>query len=167
MAETPDEVYDRTLAEEQAKGSSPQVAQARAKAARMRASKGLSTSPAAAAREAASGAKAPAPEPAAPAAAAPAPAAAGEAPEAAYERVLAEEQAKGSSPAVAQARAKAARMRAQKGTAPSVPVGAGVAGRVDHPVDDTAAEQRMEVLGNGRAHPRAEPAGHHHCCEFA
>ena len=127
MAETPDEVYDRTLAEEQAKGSSPQVAQARAKAARMRASKGLSTSPAAAPKGAASGGQAPAPEPAAPAAASAAPAASGEAPEAAYERVLAEEQAKGSSPAVAQARAKAARMRAQKGTAPSVPVGAGVA----------------------------------------
>ena len=41
MAETPDEIFERTLAEEQAKGSSPQVAQARAKAARMRASKGL------------------------------------------------------------------------------------------------------------------------------
>ncbi|MEA2592083.1 MAG: hypothetical protein QOD62_1914, partial [Actinomycetota bacterium] len=36
MAETPDEIFERTLAEEQAKGSSPQVAQARAKAARMR-----------------------------------------------------------------------------------------------------------------------------------
>ena len=34
MAETPDEIFERTLAEEQAKGSSPQVAQARAKAAR-------------------------------------------------------------------------------------------------------------------------------------
>jgi quinol---cytochrome c reductase cytochrome c subunit, bacillus type len=40
VAETPDEIFERTLAEEQAKGSSPAVAQARAKAARMRASKG-------------------------------------------------------------------------------------------------------------------------------
>ncbi|MEX2553949.1 MAG: menaquinol-cytochrome c reductase cytochrome b subunit [Actinomycetota bacterium] len=36
---TPDEIYDQTLAEEQAKGSSPQVAEARAKAARHRARK--------------------------------------------------------------------------------------------------------------------------------
>src|SRR5437870_3566541 len=50
-----------------------------------------------------------------------------ETPDEVYDRILAEEQAKGSSPQVAQARAKAARMRAQKGTAPSVPVGAGVA----------------------------------------
>ena len=138
MAETPDEVFERTLAEEQAKGSSPQVAQARAKAARMRASKGLSKPPAAAGPPAApgpSGGEAPAPA----AASTPAPAAAvaspngGESPDAVFERVLAEEQAKGSSPAVAQARAKAARMRASKGTpapaaptAAQVPVGAGV-----------------------------------------
>jgi menaquinol-cytochrome c reductase cytochrome b/c subunit len=37
---TPDEVYEQTLAEETAKGSSPAVAQARAKAARVRASRG-------------------------------------------------------------------------------------------------------------------------------
>jgi hypothetical protein len=42
-------------------------------------------------------------------------AASGEDPEAVFERVLKEEHEKGSSPAVAQARAKAARMRAQKG----------------------------------------------------
>ncbi|MDQ5873980.1 MAG: NADH-quinone oxidoreductase subunit C, partial [Actinomycetota bacterium] len=42
--------------------------------------------------------------------------AAAEDPEAAYERVLAEERAKGSSDAVATGRAKAARVRAQKGT---------------------------------------------------
>ncbi|MGQ0680109.1 MAG: menaquinol-cytochrome c reductase cytochrome b subunit [Actinomycetota bacterium] len=36
---TPDEIFDQTLAEEQAKGSSPQVAEARAKAARHRARK--------------------------------------------------------------------------------------------------------------------------------
>jgi menaquinol-cytochrome c reductase cytochrome b/c subunit len=139
MAETPDEVFERTLAEEQAKGSSPQVAQARAKAARMRFSKGLSKPPgspsAAPGPTAPSGGEAPAPA----AASTPAPAAAaaspngGESPDAVFERVLAEEQAKGSSPAVAQARAKAARMRASKGTpapaaptAAQVPVGAGV-----------------------------------------
>src|SRR5881392_4071459 len=87
MAETPDEVFERTLAEEQAKGSSPQVAQARAKAARMRYSKGLSKPPAAAPEPSSppapqpSGGEAPAPAAAAtptPAAAAstPAPAAA-------------------------------------------------------------------------------------------
>jgi menaquinol-cytochrome c reductase cytochrome b/c subunit len=149
MAETPDEVYERILAEEQAKGSSPQVAQARAKAARMRASKGL---PVTAAEAAAAGADTPAaaPPPAAePAAAAPvAPAAGdgtggaggnGEDPEAVFQRVLAEEQAKGSSPAVAQARAKAARMRASRGgpatvplagAAPSIPVAAGAGAAV-------------------------------------
>ncbi|HYP22663.1 MAG TPA: menaquinol-cytochrome c reductase cytochrome b subunit [Actinomycetota bacterium] len=37
---TPDEVYEQVLAEETAKGSSPAVAQARAKAARVRASRG-------------------------------------------------------------------------------------------------------------------------------
>ena len=37
---TPDEVYEQVLAEEQAKGSSPPVAQARAKAARVRAQRG-------------------------------------------------------------------------------------------------------------------------------
>ena len=52
MAENPDEVYERILAEEQAKGSSPAVAQARAKAGRMRAQKGLPTDPAGAAKAA-------------------------------------------------------------------------------------------------------------------
>jgi hypothetical protein len=37
---TPDEIYEQVLAEEQAKGSSPAVAQSRAKAARVRAQKG-------------------------------------------------------------------------------------------------------------------------------
>ena len=40
---TPDEIYDQTLKEEQAKGSSPQVAEARAKAARHRARKAEAT----------------------------------------------------------------------------------------------------------------------------
>ncbi|HVF12674.1 MAG TPA: menaquinol-cytochrome c reductase cytochrome b subunit [Actinomycetota bacterium] len=49
MAENPDEVYDKVLAEEQAKGSSPAVAEARAKAARHRARKGIPTDAAGAA----------------------------------------------------------------------------------------------------------------------
>ena len=52
----------------------------------------------------------------APDAASEAPQAGAEDPEAAFERVLAEEKAKGSSEAVATGRAKAARLRAQKGT---------------------------------------------------
>jgi menaquinol-cytochrome c reductase cytochrome b/c subunit len=40
---TPDEVYEQVLKEEQEKGSSPAVAQARAKAARVRASRGSAT----------------------------------------------------------------------------------------------------------------------------
>jgi quinol---cytochrome c reductase cytochrome c subunit, bacillus type len=178
MSETPEQAFERVLAEEHAKGSNPAVAQSRAKAARMRVSKGLPADPAAAAKAAAAGegtshapapaAEAPpapaaeaapapaaeaapapaaeaapapaaeaapapaaeaAPAPAAEAApapaaeAAPAPAAAAPAApgmsaaeaEAIYEKVLAEEQAKGSSPVVASARAKAARMRAIKG----------------------------------------------------
>jgi len=178
MAETPDEVFERTLAEEQAKGSSPQVAQARAKAARMRYSNGLSQPPAAPPEPSSppapqpSGGEAPAPAAAAtpaPAAAAstPAPAAAaasangGESPDAVFERVLAEEQAKGSSPAVAQARAKAARMRASKGTpapaaptAAEVPVGAGVAAAAA-PAAAAAAAPR----GRGAAARAARAAG--------
>ncbi|MFN2610180.1 MAG: menaquinol-cytochrome c reductase cytochrome b subunit [Actinomycetota bacterium] len=53
MAESPDEVYERILAEEQAKGSSPAVAEARAKAARHRARKGIPIDPAGAAAAAA------------------------------------------------------------------------------------------------------------------
>lgn len=130
MAETPDEVFERILAEEQAKGSSPQVAQARAKAARMRASKGLPVTAAEAAAASPAGSAAETPAPAAVTPIAPAASAAsggtGEDPEAVFQRVLSEEQAKGSSPAVAQARAKAARMRATRGTSgPSIGTGAG------------------------------------------
>ena len=58
---TPDEVYEQVLAEEQAKGSSPAVAQSRAKAARVRAQKGAAdpTKAVAAAKPAASGAETP------------------------------------------------------------------------------------------------------------
>ncbi|MGH7426468.1 MAG: hypothetical protein ACREJP_09915, partial [Candidatus Methylomirabilales bacterium] len=111
MAETPEEVYERVLREEQSKGSSPAVAQARAKAARMRAQKGLPTDAASAAKASGPGGNGPATPRPAPAGAAPAGAAGaappGESPDQVFERVLAEEQSKGSSPAVAQARAKA------------------------------------------------------------
>jgi menaquinol-cytochrome c reductase cytochrome b/c subunit len=52
MAESPDEIFERVLKEEQEKGSSPPVAQARAKAARLRAQKGLPTDPTEAAKAA-------------------------------------------------------------------------------------------------------------------
>ncbi|MDQ4148438.1 MAG: hypothetical protein M3164_00335 [Actinomycetota bacterium] len=142
MAETPDEVYQRVLAEEQAKGSSPAVAEGRAKAARHKARKAAegggapapaepspppaeAPSPAAETPAAAASGQASQQQPAAVAATAAAP---GEDPEAVYQRVLAEEQAKGSSPAVAEARAKAARHRARKGTAAPAPAPAAAAG---------------------------------------
>ncbi|HWL66498.1 MAG TPA: menaquinol-cytochrome c reductase cytochrome b subunit [Actinomycetota bacterium] len=62
-----------------------------------------------------------------------------------YEQVLAEEQGKGSSPAVAQARAKAARVRAQKGAADptkaqaSVPAGGGAPSTSETPQAQSAA----------------------------
>jgi formate hydrogenlyase subunit 6/NADH:ubiquinone oxidoreductase subunit I len=136
----PEESYRRVLSEQLAKGSSPQVAEARARVARVKAQRGLTapvtppvegaTVPSGAPR-----ARQPQPEqgPVAPveatAAESEAPdtnvdpdpasgesAAASEDPDAVYERVLASERAKGSSDAVAVARAKAARVRATKGT---------------------------------------------------
>ncbi len=64
---TPDEVYEQVLKEEQEKGSSPAVAQARAKAARVRAQRGAAdpTKPTAATAPAPDGAAAKAEEPAA------------------------------------------------------------------------------------------------------
>ena len=81
--------------------------------------------------------------------------------------MLAEEQAKGSSPAVAQARAKAARMRASKGTpapaAPSaaqVPVGAGVAaGAAPAAAAPAAAAGAAAPRGRGAAARAARAAG--------
>jgi formate hydrogenlyase subunit 6/NADH:ubiquinone oxidoreductase subunit I len=152
-----DEVYEEVLEEQLAKGSSPQVAEARAKVARVKAERRVgrtptpvhtdkpvpsaptrgeaspptppgapgaeepqpdqgpvaATEPEAAATPEPEAAATPEPE----AAATPEPEAAeAEDPEAVYERVLAEERAKGSSDAVATGRAKAARVRAQKGT---------------------------------------------------
>jgi hypothetical protein len=132
----------------------------------MRASKGLSKPPAAAGPPAA-----PAPPPQPSGGEAPAPAAAastngGESPDAVFERVLAEEQAKGSSPAVAQARAKAARMRASKGTpapaapaAAQVPVGAGVGGAGPAAAAATAAAPAAKGRGAAARAARAASAG--------
>ena len=175
--EDPAAAYERVLSEQRAKGSSPQVAEARAKVARVKAERGVRRQPTPvetdkrvpsaptkgeAALPVAAGAPraeepqpeqgpvastgagdAPEPEAAGPepeaagpepeAAAAPQPEAAApepvaaapqpksaaldaEDPDAAYERVLSEERAKGSGDAVATARAKAARIRAIKGT---------------------------------------------------
>ncbi len=193
-AEDPQAVYERVLAEQQQKGSSPQVAEARAKVARVKAERGVRTqagpvdpvvspepsaptagrptepepsgAPEASehtpdpgpvaptssegARQGSAADPPPPPQATPPAVDAPvsesspsanpegqaltgagasgtgdpqpAPpseasaSASGEDPEAAYNRVLAEEREKGSSEAVATARAKAARVRAQKGT---------------------------------------------------
>jgi hypothetical protein len=43
-------------------------------------------------------------------------------------------------------------------------VDAGAVRGGDHPVDEPPSEQRMQVLGNGRVHPRSEAGGHHDCC---
>jgi formate hydrogenlyase subunit 6/NADH:ubiquinone oxidoreductase subunit I len=132
--EAPDDAYGRVLDEQTKAGSSPQVAEARAKVARVKAERAVAQAKAAAPQDTAvkpepSGAPEatePRPEqgPVAPTEEektdTPTPAAeapsAGEDPEAVFERVLEEERAKGSSDAVATARAKAARMRARKGT---------------------------------------------------
>jgi formate hydrogenlyase subunit 6/NADH:ubiquinone oxidoreductase subunit I len=166
-AEDPQLVYERTLKDQQDKGSSPQVAEARAKVARVKAERGLrhaeptpvasvqpsapeagtpqepvppgaptaeplrpEPGPVAPTEEEKPKAEAPVPEAAAPepeapeAEEAPAPEAAApepeapeaEDPDAIYERVLAEQRESDVSEAVAVARAKAARIRAQKGT---------------------------------------------------
>ena len=142
--EDPQAVYERILQEQRDKGSSPQVAEARAKVARVKAERGLRSSvapapapdpvpsapqqtrpsepepsgaPEASSPEPESGPVAPTdPEEATSDTASETPQAGAEDPEAAFERVLAEEKAKGSSDAVATGRAKAARLRAQKGT---------------------------------------------------
>jgi formate hydrogenlyase subunit 6/NADH:ubiquinone oxidoreductase subunit I len=168
-AEAGEAAYRQVLEEQLARGASPQVAEARARVARVKAERGLRrargepsgnghaearpvppqpggapqaeeprpqqgpVAPEAAERESPAPAEAEAPEAkpepqaeaeapeaeAPKAEAKPEPQAEAEAPEdpdAIYERVLASERAKGSSDAVAVARAKAARVRAQKGT---------------------------------------------------
>src|ERR1041385_4890037 len=45
-------------------------------------------------------------------------------------------------------------------------VGPERAGRLDHPVDEPPAEQRMEVLRRLRPHARAEPCGENYRCEL-
>jgi NADH-quinone oxidoreductase subunit I len=138
-------VRQKVFEEEIAKGSDPRVAEARAKAAEMRARKATVAdappplSPVAAAPVAAAPAPpetppappgtAPAPEPAAtpPKPAAKPPPAAGMSDAEAAEvrqKVYQEEMAKGSDPRIAEARAKAAEMRARKGTkGPQAPSG--------------------------------------------
>ena len=136
-----DAIYEEVLAEQRGKGSSPQVAEARAKVARVKAERRVRRAPTPVDTEKAvpsaptQGEAAPPTPAGAPAAEEPQPeqgpvaatdseasaeprseAAGTEDPEAVYERVLAEERAKGSSDAVATGRAKAARVRAQKGT---------------------------------------------------
>lgn len=127
----PEKVYQAVLKDEQTKGTDTRVAEARAKAARMRAEEALATpaapaatapAPAAppAAAEVAAAPAAEAPAPAAPAAApaAEAPSAGVSAEEAAAirKKVYEEELAKGTDARVAEARSKAAEMRAKKGT---------------------------------------------------
>ncbi|MGQ0679115.1 MAG: cupredoxin domain-containing protein [Actinomycetota bacterium] len=121
----PEKVYQAVLKEETDKGTDPRVAEARAKAARMRTEE---QSPAAgtaslAAPAAATQAFAPAEAqaPAAPSAPAAASAASGpkmsaEEAAAVRKRVFDDEIAKGTDPRVAEGRAKAAEMRAKKGT---------------------------------------------------
>ena len=41
-----------------------------------------------------------------------------------------------------------------------------LAGRLDHPVDEAAAEQRVQVLRRLGAHARAEPGGQDDSCEL-
>src|SRR5439155_5837304 len=43
-------------------------------------------------------------------------------------------------------------------------VGTGALGGVDHPVDEAAPEQRVQVLRHGRPHPCSEPGGHYDSC---
>jgi NADH-quinone oxidoreductase subunit I len=88
----PNAVYEQVLKEQLDKGSSPQVAEARAKVARVKAERGIQRGPA------------------------PAPAALEpvDDPNAVYEQVLKEQLDKGSSPQVAEARAKVARVKAER-----------------------------------------------------
>ncbi|HEX2178386.1 MAG TPA: plastocyanin/azurin family copper-binding protein [Actinomycetota bacterium] len=129
----PEKVYQAVLHDEQTKGTDSRVAEARAKAARMRAEEALVTPaqpaasapapaapPAAAETAAAPAAEAPAPaEPAPAAAPAAAPSGGGVSAEEAAairKKVYDEELAKGTDARVAEARSKAAEMRAKKGT---------------------------------------------------
>jgi formate hydrogenlyase subunit 6/NADH:ubiquinone oxidoreductase subunit I len=142
----PEAVYQSVLEEQKAKGSSPQVAEARARVARAKAERGIHRGPTPVATSkvvpsaptkaeqeeaspeptasgtATSEAQEPEPAPVAPtpqeeakAETPPATEAPGdETPDQVFERVLAEERAKGSSDAVAQGRAKAARFKAER-----------------------------------------------------
>jgi NADH-quinone oxidoreductase subunit I len=97
----PNAVYQQVLQEQLDKGSSPQVAEARAKVARVKAERGIQRGPA------------PEPAPAAP----PAAREPVDDPNAVYQRVLQEQLEVGSSPQIAEARAKVARVKAQRSVA--------------------------------------------------
>ncbi|MGH2703967.1 MAG: NuoI/complex I 23 kDa subunit family protein [Actinomycetota bacterium] len=119
--EDPDEILRRVKAEESAKGVDPRVAEARAKAAAMRARKAAAAGAAAVPKASAVPEAAAAPQPVHPEApivpeGAPA-ARVGEDPDEVLRRVREEESAKGVDPRVAEARAKAAAMRARKAAA--------------------------------------------------
>jgi formate hydrogenlyase subunit 6/NADH:ubiquinone oxidoreductase subunit I len=111
-------VRQKVYEEEIAKGSDPRIAEARSKAAEMRARKGTNVASVPAPPEAAPPAQAPAPPAAAPAPAPPAAAAGMSDADAAAvrQKVYEEEMAKGSDPRIAEARSKAAALRAKKGT---------------------------------------------------
>ena len=82
-------------------------------------------------------------------------------PDEVYEQVLAEEQAKGSSPAVAQGRAKAARVRAQRGSANPAkpdPSTAPAPQRGERAASEPAAEQPAEQPAAEAARPAAAAA---------
>lgn len=142
MAETPDEIYERVLAEEKAKGSSPQVAEARAKAARLRARKGLPIDPQAAAAAEAAAAGAPQPRVETPAAPEPAAEAATAEETAAREVAGAQEAAAAELAAAQEAVAAEARPAAVATAAP--PKGRGAAAR---------AARAAAVGGDGGAAP--------------
>jgi hypothetical protein len=76
-----------------------------------------------------------------------------------YEQVLAEETAKGSSPAVSQARAKAARVRAQKGSADPTKAVAAKAGPETAPADAAKPAAAAPAAPVKPAAAAAAPAG--------
>jgi menaquinol-cytochrome c reductase cytochrome b/c subunit len=82
-------------------------------------------------------------------------------PDEVFEQVLAEETAKGSSPAVAQARAKAARVRAQRGSAdPNKPDPSTAPRQTSdgEPAEQPAAEAKPAEQPAAEAKPAAKPA---------
>jgi formate hydrogenlyase subunit 6/NADH:ubiquinone oxidoreductase subunit I len=145
----PNAVYEQVLREQLDKGSSPQVAEARAKVARVKAERGIQRAPNATVREAPT--PSPAVAPPEPAVAPPEPA---EDPHAVYEQVLREQLDKGASRQVAEARANVARVKVERsGRREPTPV------EVEKPVP--SAPTKAEIAAGGAAPvpsgaPRAE-----------